>query len=144
MNLPSLFAPSLRDASARVGLEFQGTAFRFGEIDTRSNRVANLLLAQGCKSGDRVAVYLKNCVELIDVFLACVKVGFIFTPINILYREGEIAHILADAAPRVLIAHRESDEILAKVAKIPRLLTGEWKSFRLCWSRNRTPRHPPK
>jgi malonyl-CoA/methylmalonyl-CoA synthetase len=44
-----------------------------------------------------------------------VKAGFIFTPINILYREGEISHIVADAEPRVLIAHLESDEILAGV-----------------------------
>ena len=37
---------------------------------------------------------------MIDLFLACVKTGVIFVPINILYRGREIAHILEDAEPR--------------------------------------------
>jgi malonyl-CoA/methylmalonyl-CoA synthetase len=122
MNLPTLFAPSLHDAAQQIGLEFEGRDISFGEIDARSNRIANRLLAEGLVPGDRVAVYLKNCVELIEVFIACAKAGFIFTPMNILYREGEIGHIVADAEPRVLFAHRESDEILSGVlARNPKL-----------------------
>jgi acyl-CoA synthetase (AMP-forming)/AMP-acid ligase II len=45
-------------------------------------------------------VYLGNCVEMIDVYLACIKSGIIFVPINILYRDREISHILRDAEPR--------------------------------------------
>jgi len=48
-------------------------------------------------------VYLVNSVEMIDIYLACAKIGVIFTPINILYRDREISHILHDAAPRALI-----------------------------------------
>lgn len=122
MNLPALFAPALREAARQVGLEFEGREFLFGELDARGNRLANRLLAEGLRPGDRVAVYLKNCVELIETFLACVKAGFIFTPMNILYREGEIGHIVGDAEPGVLLAHRESDAILAGVlARHPRL-----------------------
>ncbi|MSO21288.1 MAG: hypothetical protein EXQ56_12690 [Acidobacteria bacterium] len=122
MNLPELFEPSLRHRAPEIGLEFQGREFRFDELNRRSNRIARRLLAEGLVPGDRVAVYLKNCVELIEIFLATVKAGFIFTPINILYREGEIEHILADADPRVIFAHRESDEILAPVvARRPQL-----------------------
>ncbi len=52
-------------------------------------------------------MYLANCVEMIDLYLACVKLGVIFVPINILYREREIAHILSDAEPRGVIADSE-------------------------------------
>ena len=55
--------------------------------------------ARGLKTGDRLCVYLANCVEMIDLYLACVKLGVIFVPVNILYREREIAHILHDAEP---------------------------------------------
>ena len=92
MNLPTLFAPSLHDAAQQIGLEFEGLDISFGEIDARSNRIANRLLAEGLVPGDRVAVYLKNCVELIEVFIACAKAGFIFTPMNILYQIGR-AHV---------------------------------------------------
>jgi malonyl-CoA/methylmalonyl-CoA synthetase len=49
-------------------------------------------------------VYLPNSLEMIDVYLACVKLGVIFVPINILYRELEITHILADAEPHAVVA----------------------------------------
>ena len=44
---------------------------------------------------------------MIDVFLACIKLGLIFVPINILYRDREITHILADAEPAALITDAE-------------------------------------
>ena len=103
MNLLHLFDLSLvarRDAPA---LEWAGETFTFGEIERRSNRTANALRARGFVKGDRLCVYLANRVELIDLFLACVKLGVIFVPINILYRDREIAHIVADAEPRATI-----------------------------------------
>ena len=70
------------------------------DIDARSNRIANALRAGGVQQGDRVAVYSsQNRIELIDIYLACVKLGVIFVPINILYREREMSHILSDAEP---------------------------------------------
>lgn len=104
MTLPELFHRSLLARKDSIGLEFQGRAFTFGEIDARSNRVANLLTARGLRPGDRICVYLTNSVEMIDLFLACVKLGVVFVPINILYREREIFHILNDAAPFAVIS----------------------------------------
>lgn len=104
MTLTDLFDLSLRGRRDTVGLEFGGTAFTFGDIDARSNRLAQLLARRGLAAGDRLCVYLANCVEMIDLFLACVKLGVIFVPINILYRDREMAHILSDAEPRALVA----------------------------------------
>src|SRR5262249_30770457 len=87
-----------------VGLEFAGRTFTFGEIEARSNRMAQLLAQRGFQTGDRLCIYLANCVEMIDLYLACVKLGVIFVPINILYRDREMGHILNDAEPRALVA----------------------------------------
>lgn len=103
MNLPDLFAPSLAGRAATVALEFKDSSYTFGDLDERSNRVAQSFLSRGLKPGDRVCVYLANCVEMIDIYLACSKLGLIFVPINILYREREINHILADAEPALII-----------------------------------------
>ncbi len=97
MNLCDLFDFSLKARRDAVGLEFRGREYTFGEVDSRSNRVAQLLAARGFRKGDRLCVYLLNSVEMIDIYLACVKLGVIFVPINILYRDREISHILADA-----------------------------------------------
>src|SRR5271155_4938941 len=69
--------------------------------------MARALADRGVAQGDRVCVYLSNRIEMIDVFLACVKLGLIFVPINILYRDREMSHILGDAEPKRLIT--ESD-----------------------------------
>ena len=105
MNLTHLFDPSLIGRRDTVALEFAGTEFTFGEIDARSNRLAHLLTRRGLKTGDRLCVYLANCVEMIDLYLACVKLGIIFVPINILYRDRERSHILRDAEPAAVVAH---------------------------------------
>lgn len=104
MNLMNLFDISLKGKKDYVGIEFQEQSFSFGQIDQRSNQVANFLIQTGFLPGDRLAVYLENCIEMIDLYLAAIKTGVIFVPINILYKEREIGHILSDAAPKKLIA----------------------------------------
>src|SRR5277367_380960 len=114
MNLNHLFDLSFVGRRDAVALEFQGATFTFGDMDARSNRLAQCLARRGAAKGDRLCVYLANCIEMIDLYLACVKLGVIFVPINILYRDREISHILLDAEPRAVI----SDEPLPASAPI--------------------------
>jgi malonyl-CoA/methylmalonyl-CoA synthetase len=104
VNLSHLFDFSLTGRRDTVALEFAGREYTFGEIDERSNRLAHLLARRGLKTGDRLCVYLANCVEMIDLYLACVKLGVIFVPINILYRDRERTHIVRDADPVAVVA----------------------------------------
>ena len=104
MNLNQLFALSFQGRRQQIALEFEGRRYTFGEIDERSDRMAALLRERGLEAGDRLCVYLANCLEIIDLYLGCVKTGIIFVPINILYREREITHILADAEPKAVVA----------------------------------------
>jgi malonyl-CoA/methylmalonyl-CoA synthetase len=109
MTLVDLFDLSLRAKADTPALDFEHDTYTFGELDHRSNRLAQFLIAEGFTPGDRLCVYLVNCVEMIDLYLACIKTGVIFVPINILYRDREISHILHDAEPRAVV----SDEALS-------------------------------
>jgi len=105
MNLTDLFDLSSQgDRSSSVALEFEDQTYTFQQLDERSNKLGHFLLSSSLQTGDRLCVYLGNCVEMIDLFLACIKTGIIFVPVNILYRDREIAHILNDAKPKALIA----------------------------------------
>jgi len=104
MNLTQLFDLSFQGRRDQVAVEFRDCTYTFGQVDERSNRMAALFVARGLRQGDRLCVYLSNSIELIDIFLACVKLGVIFVPINILYRDREITHILSDAEPKAVIA----------------------------------------
>jgi malonyl-CoA/methylmalonyl-CoA synthetase len=107
MNLTQLFDFSFVGRRDEVALEFEAAAFTFGDIDDRSDRMAALFTGRGVQPGDRLCVYLANCIELIDIYLACVKLGVLFVPINILYKEREILHILGDAEPKAIIAAQD-------------------------------------
>src|SRR5262245_35265704 len=96
MNLIDLFRPSFAGRCAASALEWRDSNYRlktwtFGELDLRSNRLAHLLRERGLRQGDRLAVYLANRIELIDLYLACIKTGILFLPINVLYRERDHA-----------------------------------------------------
>jgi malonyl-CoA/methylmalonyl-CoA synthetase len=107
MTLSDLFDLSLRGRAGQTALEFGEHTYTFGELDERSNRLAQFLMHEGFVPGDRLCVYLPNCVEVIELYLACVKAGVIFVPINILYRDRERLHILADAEPRAVISDEQ-------------------------------------
>jgi malonyl-CoA/methylmalonyl-CoA synthetase len=109
MNLNHLFDWSLAARRDEIGLEFAGESCTFGEIDARGNRMAQCLARRGFQAGDRLCVYLPNCLEFVDLYLACIKLGVIFVPINILYRDREMAHILRDAEPRAVVAESAFD-----------------------------------
>ncbi len=112
MHLTQLFDLSLIGRASRVGLEYAGNdgvvlRLTFGELDDRANRMAHELTARGLRHGDRLCVHLGNCVAFIDLYLACVRLGVIFVPINILYRERELRHIISDSAPTAVVALRD-------------------------------------
>jgi malonyl-CoA/methylmalonyl-CoA synthetase len=118
LTLTDLFDLSLVGRRDCEALEFQGHTYTFGDIESRSNRMANLLLAKGFRTGDRLCVQMANCIAMIDLFLACVKTGVIFVPVNILYKGRETEHIEKDAAPRVFL--REPGEIAAWIEEAER------------------------
>ena len=112
MSIVPLFDLSLRGRADRPALECdlptgRRTCFTFGELETRSNQLAHLLVARGLKTGDRLAFFLQNRVELIDLWLAGVKLGLIVVPVNVLYRERELRHILNDSAPTAVVTSRD-------------------------------------
>jgi malonyl-CoA/methylmalonyl-CoA synthetase len=108
MQLTDLFELSLVMKASEPAIDVDAggatTTLTFGEIDARANRMARALARRGVVAGDRVAVYLANRLEFLDLFLASIRLGAIFTPINILYRDREIANIVSDADPGIVVA----------------------------------------
>jgi malonyl-CoA/methylmalonyl-CoA synthetase len=108
MLLTGLFNLSLIERRDEVGLEYEGPdgqvqEFTFGNLDVRAACMATALEARGLKAGDRLLVQLPNSVEFLVIFLACVRMGVILVPVNVLYREREVQHIVTDATPGLCV-----------------------------------------
>jgi len=84
----------------------------FAELEARANATARLLLARGFAAGDRLAFFLPNRVEVLDLYLACVRLGVIAVPMNALYKEREVAHLVADSAPKVVVTTADRAPLL--------------------------------
>ncbi len=106
MTLPDLFDLSFVGRRLEPAIEWD-RLYTFGEMDDRVSRMAHLLADRGLCFGDRLCVFLPNCLEFIDLYLAATRLGIIFVPVNVLYRDREIRHILADAEPTVLITSQD-------------------------------------
>jgi malonyl-CoA/methylmalonyl-CoA synthetase len=119
LNLIQLFDLSLRGRADTPALEWREHTYSFAEIDIRSNRMAHALATRGLAKGDRMAVYLPNCLEYVDLYLAALKLGLIFVPVNILYRERELSHILNDAQPRLLVNAETLPALVEEASVMP-------------------------
>jgi malonyl-CoA/methylmalonyl-CoA synthetase len=114
VNLTTLFDLSLIGRASRPGLELVGddgqlVTLTFGDIEARANRMARELAARGLEAGDRLCVHLPNRVEFIDLFLGCARLGVIFVPMNVLYRDRELRHIIGDAEPKAVVVSSSGD-----------------------------------
>ena len=124
MNLGQLFDLTRQTRSNLQALEFYDRdgvlkAITFAEVDRRAQCMAAVLQNRGLRRGDRLCVYLSNCVEMIDLYLACIWLGVIFVPINILYKDREIAHIVGDAEPTLVVDESVVKELAAESSTVP-------------------------
>ena len=79
----------------------------FAETEALSNRIAGGLLALGLNRGDRVAILLPNAIEYVATDFALIKAGLVRVPVNPRLAPPEIAFILQDCRPTVLLFHAD-------------------------------------
>jgi malonyl-CoA/methylmalonyl-CoA synthetase len=85
-----------------------GSAVTYEDADNRSAQLAQLLVAEGVQIGDRVAVQIEKSPTAIWTYLACLRAGAVLLPMNPAYTPDEVAYLLSDATPKVVIADPDS------------------------------------
>ena len=92
-------------------------AFSWRQLLDSSARIANLLDSLGLPDGARIALQTEKSVEALILYLAVLRAGFIFLPLNPAYRAAEIEYFLRDAGPSVLVCDGRSLEQYAAPAR---------------------------
>src|SRR5579884_1114486 len=110
------FAQILREHAARrpdaSALTFEDETQSFADLHARSSRAANALRASGVKAGDRVALLTRNRAECFELIFACSKIGAILVGLNWRLAPREIAEIVVDAEPAVIIVGPDEAPLL--------------------------------
>jgi len=91
-------------APADVFLETSDRLWTFGDIVELSSVIGGGLVAAGVGAGDRVVVVLEKSAYAVALYLACLRIGAIFVPLNPAYTASEISYFVGDAKPAVVVA----------------------------------------
>ena len=89
----------------------------YGATFALAGRIANLLAKKGVTPGDRVAVQVEKPWQAVAVFLASLRSGAVYLPLNAGYTPAEIAYFLGDAEARLFVCRPESEAVLEPVAR---------------------------
>ena len=94
-----------------------GDVYSYDDLESISGRFAQALTGLGVEAGDRVAIQVEKSPEAIFLYLACLRAGAIYLPLNTAYKTGEVTYFLSDASPKVMICHPDSKKTVAPVAR---------------------------
>ncbi|MFI6306129.1 amino acid adenylation domain-containing protein [Amycolatopsis thailandensis] len=122
--VPGLFAAQVARRPEAVALETRDTGVGYAELDARSDLLAGVLAARGAGPETAVAVVLDRSVDLVVAFLAVLKAGAAYLPIDPVLPPERIEYVLGDARPVCALTvdgHRSS---IPEGSKIPVVLLG--------------------
>ena len=85
-----------------------GRSITYGDLDSETSKLANGMKELGLTEGDRVTVQLDKCIEMVYLYLACIRSNIIFHPLNPAYKEKELSYFLDDAKPSLFISNEET------------------------------------
>jgi malonyl-CoA/methylmalonyl-CoA synthetase len=102
-----------------------GRVWTYGDVERASGRIANLIVALGLKPGDRVAAQVEKTPEALVLYLATLRAGMVFLPLNPAYQRHELDYFLTDAQPGLFVCRpsmRALADELAAQAGVPHVL----------------------
>ena len=103
---------------SRVFLETpDGLSWTYADMDALSARAAAALVRLGIKPGDRVAAQVEKSPPALILYLATLRAGAVFLPLNTAYTGAELAYFLADAAPALLVCNPSRRDDLTLIAQ---------------------------
>jgi len=123
-NLYALFESHFPDAPEQAALLIPGgPVVSYGDLAAESARMAHALVGAGCRPGDRVAVQTDKQWQVLALYLACLRAGLVYLPLNTGYQRSELSHFFGDAEPRVIVCRPEAADATAALAPGATVLT---------------------
>lgn len=125
-NIYELFQSRFPANEGAVFLEHDRGNLLYQELETETGQMAGLLKQIGVAKGDRVIVQVDKSAEAVLVYLACVRVGAIFIPLNTAYTAQEVKYFMGDANPHLIICRPQDLDTItgcAQELKIPHVMT---------------------
>ena len=118
MNFYSLIDGIVKSKPTNVAIKSSAKqVISYRELDQQVSRYALALDALGVCPGDRIIVQVDKSLPSLFLYLACLKAGYVFVPLNTAYKSTELTHFIADAEPKLFVTSSDRyDEVSVLVA----------------------------
>jgi len=105
------------DDPARLAIEtLDGERISYGDLIARAGQTANVLVSSGVKPGDRVAAQTEKSVPGLMLYLAAVRAGAVYLPLNTAYTLNELEYFITDAEPSLVVCDPSKAEGIGAIA----------------------------
>ncbi|QND53301.1 malonyl-CoA synthase [Phyllobacterium sp. 628] len=94
----------------------EGRIWTYGDMLQWSGRIAGAIDTLGIRPGDRVAVQVEKSAEALMLYLACIRCGAVYLPLNTAYTLAELDYFIGDAEPRLVVVAPKAAEGIKAVA----------------------------
>lgn len=120
MNVGSLLPRHATFRRDRLAVVCGDERLTWGALEERVNRLANALHAAGLRKGDKLALVVPNCLEVLEIYLAGARMGYVLVPLSPLLRSSALSVLLNDSdTAAVIIGHELVGELDAVRAALP-------------------------
>ena len=96
------------DLDTQLLLDADGRSISYAAAEEGSARIANCLLQLGAEIGDRITVQVEKSPENLLLYLACLRAGLVYHPLNPAYKSSELTYFLGNAEPTIVICSSAS------------------------------------
>jgi acyl-CoA synthetase (AMP-forming)/AMP-acid ligase II len=105
LNLGQIQKLNAKKFKDTVALMDKDRSFTYPALNKRVNQLAHSLTSLGLQKGDKLAVILENCIEIVELFLATAKTGIIMVPINFRLASPEVEYIVNNSDAKAFVVH---------------------------------------
>lgn len=103
LSVADIFRSQVAMNKQAIAVEQDGVQLTYGQLEAKTNRLANYLASQGVATGDRVAMYSENRREYLELFVACAKLGAIVACVNWRQSQEELDYCVGLVAPKLIL-----------------------------------------
>ncbi|WP_219267618.1 non-ribosomal peptide synthetase [Pseudomonas sp. Xaverov 259] len=100
-----LFADRARENPEAVAVKFDTQTLTYGELNNQANRLAHALIARGVGPEVRVAIAMPRSAQIMVAFLAVMKAGGVYVPLDIEYPRDRLLYMMQDSRAKLLLSH---------------------------------------
>ena len=115
-NLYALLAAGFPQNREQVAIETPERTYSWNDIEAMSGRLASLLQALHLPQGARVAVQVEKSPEALMLYLATIRAGLVYLPLNTAYKAAEVEYFLTDAEPSLIVCDSKNLDWVTELA----------------------------